>query len=198
MVRIHAPSIAALAAAFAMPALLSAQPSQPAPGQLVRVTAREAGLLRETATLVAVGPDTLVVLRTLYVAHGSVLAPDTVRTRIALDAVQRLEVRSSGRSYAGLGFVAGGVAGAVAGASIGRHSGYSRCGFWFVFCIEESPGDKATLYGILGAGIGAGVGALLGSLPAMERWRRVTAERLHVALAPEPGGAIGIRVSLAW
>jgi hypothetical protein len=151
---------------------------------------------RETASFVAVTADTLVLVRTLYVPHDPVAQPDTVRTRIPLGAVERLEVRARGTAaFVVPGALAGLAVGATVGASIGRHSGYSPCGFWFVFCFEESPGDKATIYGILGGGIGMGVGGLLGALPFFERWRSVPPERLRLSLAPARGGGVRLRLS---
>ena len=184
----------ALALALASVANLQAQGSPAPSGQLVRITARSAGIRGEIATLVAVTPDSFVLLRTLYVARSPVAQPDTVRSSVARGSVERLEVRSRIGALTMPAALVGGVLGAVAGANAGRHSGYSRCGFWFVFCFELSPGDKATIYGIVGGGIGMGVGAVLGSLVGREHWRTIAPDELPLTVAPDSAVRTVVRI----
>jgi hypothetical protein len=188
-------SVCALALAMA-PARLAGQPLYS--GQLVRLSAPGAGFVRDTARVMSVAADTLVVGRLAYRAHDPVPLLDTVRSAVALSEVRKLEVRQRTPGFTALGLLLGLVGGASGGAALGRSSGDSPCGWWFIVCQKVTAGDKETIYGIVGASLGAGLGAFIGSRIGRERWKAVPLEGLRVGAFPLPSGRVGIGAAMAF
>ncbi len=167
-------------------------------GQLVRVHAPAAGINHEPASVVALANDTLVVDRQAYLAEGAVPALGLVRSRIPFAEVERLEVWKGRRHYTLEGTLLGLVGGAVAGSAIGRSSGDSNCGAWFVFCIRVTAEDKATIYGVEGAVVGMIVGAFVGSKLGGDHWDRVPLAGLRVSVGLRSGGRLGVGAAMEF
>ena len=185
-----------LGVALALPARLAGQ--RLVSGQLVRVNAPAAGINRERASLVAFANDTLVVDRQVYVADGAVPSLGLVRSRIPVTEVERLEVWRPGRHYMLEGTLLGLVGGAFAGSAIGRSSGDSNCGAWFIFCIKVTAEDKATIYGVEGALVGMIVGAFVGSKLGGDHWGRVPLTGLRVSVVGQGGGRVGVGAAMEF
>ncbi len=185
-----------LGIALAFPAPLAGQ--RLISGQLVRVNAPAAGIERERASLVAFANDTLVVDRQAYLADGAVPALGLVRSRIPLTEVERLEVWRATRHYTLEGTLLGLVGGALAGSAIGRSSGDSKCGAWFIFCIKVTAEDKETIYGVEGALVGAIIGAFVGSKVGGEHWDRVPLAGLRVSVGLRSGSRLGVGAAMEF
>lgn len=136
------------------------------PGARVRVVAPSRTPARETGTVQAMGPDSLVLVR---VGGGRLAIPyreiDTVRVSLGPDRWR------GARRGASLGALVGVGAGVIGGALGARNVSLG---------IGESALVGAAGAGVLGAGIGAGVGVLL----APERWRP------YLLVHPETGAGV--------
>jgi len=176
----------AVAAAQGLPRL--------AAGQRVRVTAPEAGLKRQTGTLVALSPDTLVVA-----GMGSrVLIGDTVGTKIPLRLVSVLELSAGRRKHPVVGGVIGVLAGGTAGVVAGLASGSDRGAICNILFPCLSAGAKAATLGLTWGFYGGVLGALIGELALGERWDRVPLDLIRTAVRPLPGGRTGLGISLPF
>ncbi len=143
-----------------------------------------------TGTLVALGPDSLIV----WEGDG---APRST----PLAQVGWLEVSGGrGGSASGRGAALGATGGALTGAVLGAVT-YERpdcppdtwlCGF-----MDFGPGGAALGGALLGALSGVLIGAVVGSfMPGSERWLTVPAERLRPHVAGRSGGlVVGTSVS---
>jgi hypothetical protein len=167
-----------------LPGLAVAQPPQLAPGQQVRATAREFGLVRAPATIEAVAGDTLV-LR----AGATRLVP--------LASVERLEVRTGRRSH----WLLGGGVGFVVGAGV-TYAVLSSGGSTALCNRSQNQDAMSTgeCLGLAAAGgvVGAGLGALVGAFIKSDRWEDVAPDRFRLGLAPRPTGGLTLSASVAF
>lgn len=183
-----APRIAFLVAALVLPASvdLPAQQEPPvAPGDRVRVTARNIDPDPLVGTLVALGADTCVLE---VKSRAEPLA-------LPLASVTKLEVSRERRSKAGIGATVGFIGGALAGAVIAIASLDEECGVLSPDCDLNEDLESIAPAAVLGGLAGIGVGVLVGSVLKVDRWEEVPLDRLRVSIMPQRHGlSVGVSV----
>lgn len=167
-----------------LPSLAAAQQPPLTPGQQVRATAPDFGLVRTRATIAT--------------ADGGALVLRTAASQdVPLASVERLEVRTGHRSHwllgAGVGFVVGaGVTYAVLNTG-GSTALCNRSANQDAIRAGECAGLTAG-----GAVVGAGLGALVGAFIKSDKWEDVSPERFRVGIAPRPTGGLMLSASLSF
>ena len=167
-----------------LPSLAGAQPPRLAPGQQVRATAREFGLVRAPATIESINGDTLV-LR----SGATRLVP--------LASVERLEVYAGRRSH----WLLGGGIGLVVGAGVTYT--VLRSGGSTALCNQSQNQDamnsgECLALAAAGGVVGAGLGALVGAFIKSDRWEDVSPDRFRLGLAPRPSGGLTLSASVTF
>lgn len=178
-------SVVAALSLIALLGPLAAQERPLALGQRVRVVSSSDGA-EHAGRLVLVLRDTVVL--------------ETGRSSewIRLGADQRIERGRRGRSYTWAGAVLGGGIGAAIGSRQKRH-----------LCRWQQPSPYGAQWcgyrqpqGAIAIGVpGLVVGAVVGSFLSVTTWEPVTLEqldRLRVGFAPQPGGGLGLALSLTF
>lgn len=103
--------------------------------------------------------------------------------RIPVRSIVRMEVDRGRKSNVGWGALAGVLGGGLLGfATSGGDT--------------DSPGFQSAVT-VVGAAAGAGLGALIGAAVRTTRWEAVDADRLQLAVTPNPRG-FGVQVSLRF
>jgi hypothetical protein len=174
-------------AALAAVRPVAAQQRRPVwPLERVRVTAPSAGLHGAIATVVSRSAHDIT-LRLGDPRRSPRRADDPADVTVPLDSVRSMEVSLGvGKSQAGIGATIGIVFGLVVGYAIGK----SQPPEWFF--------DPTSVYAVEGALIGGGAGALIGSRIRPEHWRPMALRYHHIAVAPLPGGRVGVGAALAF
>ena len=157
-------------------------------GAHVRITAPSLGWDRKTGDVAAVRGDTLLLRRTGGLL-GLILSP----RRVPMNAVTTLEVsRNHGDHVSAvyalglLGMVGGGFAAyRLSGPCPPGLNGFG-CELGRVFVAVP-----------LGGAVGGVVGGLIGAAIVPERWEAIPLGGAHVGLIVQPGGRVGLGVSLA-
>lgn len=167
-----------------LPSLSVAQQPRLAPGQQVRATARDFGLVRARATIEAINSDTVV------------LRSGTTH-RVPLTSLERLDVHAGRRSHwllgAGIGFVVG------AGATYAVLSSGGSTALCNQSANQDAIGTGECLALAAGGGLaGAGLGALVGTFIKSDKWEEVPTERFRLGLVPRPRGGVTLSASLAF
>jgi hypothetical protein len=196
-VKLLAALLAALGVAFAAPGAVTQDLPPLAAGQRVRVTASAADMSRQTATLVALSAESLVVARWWPGPGGAAGRGDSGAVRIALGAVRALDVSAGRRRHTVLGIVIGGLVGGTARAIYGFSQGDTSDVANFVCdhvfpCVARTAGQKALFWGLNGMFGGALVGGVVGTFVKTERWIAVPLQRVRVSGVVLPGGRVGV------
>jgi hypothetical protein len=162
------------------------------PGAHVRVTAPSLGWNAKTTDVAAVRGDTLLVRRAGGLM-GLILSPRPV----PLNAVTALDVsRNHGAHQVALtiGGLAGSVAGWFAGYGLSGSCPSSSGGLDFgsLGCEMHRAGGA-----LLGMGVGVGLGLLIANGAVPEQWEAVPVGGPRVGIVVEPGGRLGLGVSVA-
>lgn len=155
-------------------------------GQRVRVTAPSAGIIHQTATLVGMSGDSIV-LGALGAKRGDAPAlSDRSRRAVPLGSVTSLEISRGTGSNRGGGAIVGALVGAVGGGVLGGSGG---CDLEIGLRMQHF---SCTVLGAVGgAVVGAGVGALVGGALHSERWEQVPLDQLRrVRVSSVPGGRV--------
>jgi len=185
MLRRRARILAISALVFLLRPLVAQQPPSLAAGQRVRITAPPAGILRDTGTLRALTADSVVWLRAIPRRLVGRLAVDTVRTAVARSALRKIEVATSRRGHAGVGFLIGlGV-----GLTVGEIQA-SRNECLIYIC---KPGAVVAQ----GAIVGGLLGAIVGAMIRTQTWADVPLDGLGVVVAPVSFNRLGLGAQLA-
>ena len=173
------PAVSLLAACAAA---TSSPRSRVQPWQTVRVTAPSAGLDRKKEQFLAIGDDSLLLVR--FEPRGEFQGyrmEDTIPWAIPLAAVSRLEVRR--------GFTPGGAIGAVAGFGVGLSlAARVECGEIDPMCFYKGMG-VALVSTWVGALVGTGLEAVVA--PGLQ-WEQVPLGGLRIGATPLPGGRLGL------
>jgi hypothetical protein len=172
---------------------LSAQPlSSLATGQRVRVTIESSAISNQVATVgsLSEGRITLMMPGDSLVRVGAAMRQVTV----PIDSLTRLEVSRGFRSHPWKGAIIGAIALGAAGAA-----GFGK-GLFYTCDGGFAPGcDFARAMGAVGGVVAGGViGGAIGWLVRTERWEPVVLLRVHVLVAPQAGGRLGLGASLAF
>ncbi len=166
-------------------------------GQQVRVTAPAQGLDARALTLLAATPDTLVLAHLETQVEGSSWRTDTTRMPVAVGAVTRLEVQGW-RNHVVVGALIGGGGVGLLTYLIVKGGESETCGWFDFFCWKPGTARKAAL---VAGGVGLALGTLTGALWRTQVWESVPLDRLHglhLGLTPQPGGRLGVGLSLAF
>jgi hypothetical protein len=158
-------------------ALRAQGPWPPGIGQRVRVTTDSGAWV---GTLVQHDSTSITL-------HGPGLS-DSAAVTLPLDRVRQLEISVGRQSNAGKGALIGFGVGAATGLALGIGCASSDS---FFQCNGSQVVESTVVFGF----IGAGVGGLVGLASSSERWVKVTAEPVHVSLAPHH---LGLSVSLTF
>jgi hypothetical protein len=128
-------------------------------GDRIRITARQNMLDNQTARVLSVSGDSLL----LRIAPAETLA-------VALAGVTRLEVSTGRRTHTRRGLGMGALIGVTSGALLGYASGDDKRGWCCFFLTAE---EKALVYGT-GLGVtGLVIGAIVGATRVSDRWTSV-------------------------
>jgi len=154
------------------------------PGERIRVTAPSAGIIHQTATLMRMSGDSIV-LRGLGARRGDTLAvPDSGRLALPLGRVTSFEISLGVESHRRGGVLLGALIGAVAGYVLGGSGG---CDVDVGSHVQHLPCAVLGTGG--GALIGAAAGAVVGGALHSERWEQVPLNQLRRARVTSlPGG----------
>jgi hypothetical protein len=173
---VHSAGLAwTLAACAAVPANPFMR-TQPVPGQRIRIEVRGAELSRQTGSLVALTPDSLVLRRDSTPPSWD----DAARVAVAVPSISRYAIGTGVRNHAPEGAYIGGSSVLLV----------SMAGFLWGACL---PCEANVWYVTAG---GMAVGALIGSTVEHEDFRKRSLRSLRVEVTPLPGGGVGIGASV--
>ena len=164
-----------------LPTPQSSAPLRLAVGQRVRVSAPEYGMLEDIADVAALPADSITLM-----AHGRTAT-------VPLAAVREIDVSLALRNGAARGLLKGTLIGAGIGGILGALGSAGCSGF--------ACGAGVIVLPPMGAMIGAIIGTIGGATHTYDVWAPVPRDpsgRLRIGLAPQPGGRLGLGMSLSF